>query len=92
MNSNTIVKPSYLTALGNRCAFQVSRMGRWFATSSPQPFHGPDGIEVAEKNSFALLLSYNHQDISDLPFGTSHPEFHDGPFTSHPIYPENAST
>lgn len=35
-----------------------------------------------EKNSFALLFPYNRQGIGDLSFGTSHPELHEGPFTS----------
>jgi saccharopepsin len=58
----------------------------------PSPFMGLMESKQLEKNSFALLLPYNRHDIGDLSFGTSHPEFHEGPFTSHPIYPENAST
>jgi hypothetical protein len=49
-------------------------------------------LKQLEKNSFVPLLPYNLQDIGDLSFGTSHPEFHHSHFTSHPIYPENAST
>lgn len=45
-----------------------------------------------EKNSFALLLPYDRQDVGDLSFGTSHREFHDDPLVAHAIYPANASS
>ena len=58
----------------------------------PSPFMGLMESKQLEKNSFALLLPYDRQDIGDLSFGTSHPEFHEGPLVSHQIHPTNAST
>lgn len=45
-----------------------------------------------EKNSFALLFPYNRQGIGDLSFGTSHPELHEGPFTSRSTWQIEASS
>jgi hypothetical protein len=58
----------------------------------PSPFMGLAKSNQLAKNSFALLLPYDRQDIGDLSFGTSHSGFHEGPLVSHPIYPANAST
>jgi hypothetical protein len=58
----------------------------------PSPFMGLVESNQLEKNSFAILLPFDRQDIGDLSFGTSHREFHDGPLVSHPLYPANAST
>ena len=56
------------------------------------PFMGLMESRQLQNNSFALLLPHNRQDMGDLSFGTSHPDFHDGPFVSHPLHPANAST